>query len=254
MVGKVAAGLIGVGLLLALTQAAALGADDTSPIVRYMRQRVPDVPPIPVPLPQRLPAELPKVDSERATIGEKVGPTRKEKLAARTAINFTGPAGTKVTWQLPDGKFNETDVLTAPTQANFRRGEVYRLKVTSKGDRAFYPTLEVPPAAKESAAYLKRCCVPVAFSAEEFKRAKEGELVVKVVYLPDPEEQDFSTVIAAEELASTRLEPGTDAVAEARRRGTVLAVIRLGNIDLEAGSGIPGCATGRGAVRSAPRK
>src|SRR5204862_6057145 len=45
--------------------------------------------------------------------------------------------------------------------------------------------------------------------------------------------QDCSTVVGAEEVVSTRLEPGADPVAEAQRRGTILAVIRMGNIDLE---------------------
>ncbi len=36
-----------------------------------------------------------------------------------------------------------------------------------------------------------------------------------------------------ETLVSTRLEPGVDPVAEADRRGTILAIVRLGAIDLE---------------------
>jgi hypothetical protein len=36
-----------------------------------------------------------------------------------------------------------------------------------------------------------------------------------------------------DEVVSSRLEPGVDPIAEACRRGSILAIVRLGNIDLE---------------------
>lgn len=75
--------------------------------------------------------------------------------------------------------------------------------------------------------------VPLTFTNEDFEQARAGNLVVKVIYLPDRENQDFATVAGAEELVSTKLEPGADPVAEAQRKGTILAIVRLGNIDLE---------------------
>ena len=49
----------------------------------------------------------------------------------RTSIKFTGPAGMKVTWQLPTGDFNsEASGLTAPKEYNFLQGQVYRLRLT----------------------------------------------------------------------------------------------------------------------------
>ena len=70
----------------------------------------------------------------------------------------------------------------------------------------------------------------IGFTDEDFDQVNAGNMVVKVIYLPSAQFQD---VAAAEEIVSTRLEPGTDPVAEAGRRGTVLAVVRIGNIDLE---------------------
>ena len=75
--------------------------------------------------------------------------------------------------------------------------------------------------------------MPLTFTNEDFDQAVAGNLVVKVIYLPDRDNQDFASVAGAEELVSTRLAPGDDPVAEAQRRGTILAIIRLGNIDLE---------------------
>lgn len=156
----------------------------------------------------------------------------------RSSINFTGPAGMKVTWQLPDGTFNdESTALTAPKEYNFLQGSVYRLRLTSilpdHPGRSFYPTLEIAQANPKSLVFLSHSSVPLTFTADDFAQAKAGNLVVKVVYLPDPINQDFSTVIGAEEVVSTRLEPGADPVAEAQRRGTILAIVRMGNIDLE---------------------
>ena len=144
----------------------------------------------------------------------------------RSSINFTGPAGMKVTWQLPDGTFNdEASALTAPKDYNFLQGSVYRLRLTSilpdHPGKSFYPTLEVAPANPKTLVFLSHSNVPLTFTADDFAQAKAGNLVVKVVYLPDPINQDFSTVPGAEELVSTRLEPGADPVAEAQRRGAI---------------------------------
>ena len=158
---------------------------------------------------------------------------------ARSSIKFTGPAGMKVTWQLPGGGFNdETSGLTAPKEYNFLQGQVYRLRLSqvlpNHPGKSFYPTLEVGAANPKTITFLAHSCVPLTFTNEDFDQAVGGNLVVKVIYLPDRENQDFVTVAGGiEELVSTRLEPGADPVAEAQRRGTILAILRLGNIDLE---------------------
>jgi hypothetical protein len=56
--------------------------------------------------------------------------------------------------------------------------------------------------------------------------------VSKVIYLPDPEFQEMA-LAGVETLVSTRLDPGVDPITEADRRGAILAVIRLGNKDVE---------------------
>jgi hypothetical protein len=156
----------------------------------------------------------------------------------RTSIKFTGPAGMKITWQMPNGGFNdEASGLTAPKEYNFLQGQTYRLRLTQVlpnfPGKSFYPTLQVEAGNPKSLTFLAHSSVPLSFSNDDFEQAKAGNLVVKVIYLPDRENQDFATVAGAEELVSTRLEPGADPVAEAQRKGTILAVVRLGNIDLE---------------------
>jgi hypothetical protein len=156
----------------------------------------------------------------------------------RSSIKFTSPAGMKITWQLPTGGFNdEASGLTAPKEYNFLQGQTYRLRLTQVlpnfPGKSFYPTLEVAPGNPKSLTFLAHSSVPLKFENDDFEQAKAGNLVVKVIYLPDRENQDFASVAGAEELVSTRLEPGADPVAEAQRKGTILAVVRLGNIDLE---------------------
>jgi hypothetical protein len=156
----------------------------------------------------------------------------------RTSIRFTGPAGMKITWQMPNGGFNdEASGLTAPKEYNFMQGQVYRLRLTqilpNFPGRTFYPTLEVVPTNPKTVTFLAHSSVPVTFTNDDFDQVVAGNLVVKVIYLPDPAYQDFVTVAGAEEIVSTRLEPGADPIAEAQRRGSILAIIRLGNIDLE---------------------
>ena len=143
-----------------------------------------------------------------------------------------------VTWQTPGGGFNdESTGLTAPKEYNFLQGQVYRLRLTrilpNHPGKSFYPTLEVASGNPKTVMFLAHSTVPITFTNDDFDHAVAGNVVVKVVYLPDRDNQDFLTIGGAEEVNSTRLEPGLDPVAEAQRKGTVLAIIRLGNIDLE---------------------
>ena len=86
-----------------------------------------------------------------------------------------------------------------------------------------------------------------------------GNFVTKVVYLPDAEYQELA-VAGVETLVSTRLDPGCDPVVEADRRGSILAIIRIGNKDLEspgnggavAAGGFAGAGTATPAGLAAP--
>ena len=75
--------------------------------------------------------------------------------------------------------------------------------------------------------------MPISFTEEDFEQVAAGNFVVKVIYLPDPQFQDLAST-GPDEVVSSRLEPGVDPIAEAHRRGSILLVVRLGNIDLEA--------------------
>jgi len=158
----------------------------------------------------------------------------------RTSVRFLRPEGMKISWYVPSGDGRPTfssAQLDTPGRYNFTQGAIYRLKLSHLPNRpnivALYPTLQVEPAANKTAAFLAHSAVPLVFTDEDFDQVAAGNYLVKVIYLPDPQFQDVAAA-GPDEVVSTRLDPGVDPVAEARRRGSILLVVRLGNIDLEA--------------------
>jgi hypothetical protein len=163
--------------------------------------------------------------------GSPYGPTISNQ---RTSIKFVSPDKARIGW-LVNGSYADTG-LVAPASYNFMQGNIYRLKVSgvpTQPSKVYYPTLEVAPSSLKTITYLSHNSVPVSFTNDDFERVNAGNLVVKVIYLPDPAFQDAAALGGAEEVVSTQLEPGADPIVEATRRGTVLAVIRIGNINLE---------------------
>jgi|GEM_PF-296445 hypothetical protein len=145
------------------------------------------------------------------------------------------PAGLRVYWTTAPGVF-ASEPLICPASMEFPQGAIYRLKLTNipgenREEVALYPTLEVGPATPRTEAFLAHNKIPVQFTLMDFDQVLAGNFVTKVIYLPDEEYQD--AVAAIEELVSTRLEPGQDPIIEADRRGTILAIVRMGNKDLE---------------------
>lgn len=157
----------------------------------------------------------------------------------RTQIRFVRPSGMKVSWftQGPDGKpaFSTTPI-EAPGRYNFPQAAIYRIKLSNIEGRPgleVYPTMEVVPSNPKTEAFLAHSAVPIEFTNEDFKQVSEGNYLVKVIYLPDPQFQDVAGT-GTDEILSTRLEPGADPIQEALRRGSILVVLRMGNVDQEA--------------------
>ncbi len=93
--------------------------------------------------------------------------------------------------------------------------------------------MEVVPCNPKTEAFLAHSAVPIEFTNDDWKQIKEGNYLVKVIYLPDPQFQDVAGT-GTDEIISTRLEPGADPIQEALRRGSILVVLRMGNVDQEA--------------------
>ncbi|HEV3005222.1 MAG TPA: hypothetical protein VGX78_12215 [Pirellulales bacterium] len=155
---------------------------------------------------------------------------------ARSQIIFAGPEGMVVAWEVARGEF-DSEPLICPGRYNFPQGAIYRLKLTNIPGREgveLYPTLEVGAALPRTEAYLAHNAIPLQFTEEDFDQVLSGNFVTKVIYLPDPEYQELA-LAGVETLVSTRLDPGVDPIVEADKRGAILAIVRIGNKDLQVG-------------------
>ena len=152
-------------------------------------------------------------------------------------ILFNKPEGMQVRWDVSGQATFDSTPLVVPGRQNFPVGGIYQLKVTnisltSREGVELYPTLELGPMTPKTQAFLAHNAIPVQFTDEDFEQVLTGNFVTKVIYLPDPEFQQLA-VAGVDTLVSTRLDPGDDPIVEADRRGTIMAIVRLGNKDIE---------------------
>lgn len=152
---------------------------------------------------------------------------------ATSQVRFLGPEGMHVGWQI-QGTFAENQMI-APGRYNFGQAATYRLKLSNIPGReglVVYPSLHVYPTQPTTAAYLEHNALPLRITDEDLDQVETNNFVTKVIYLPDAKYQELA-IAGVEELVSTRLLPGQDPVSEADRRGTIMAVLRMGNMDME---------------------
>ncbi len=165
--------------------------------------------------------------------------------AAQTTAQllFTKPEGMQIRWDVGAvGMFDSTP-LVVPGRNDFTQGGIYRVKLTNIAGREgveLYPTVEVAPSTPRTSAYLAHNAIPIQFSEDDLNQVMAGNFVRKVIYLPDPEFQGLA-LGTPETLVSTRLDVGQDPIKEADRRGAIMAIVRLGNKDIE----LPGAANGQ---------
>jgi uncharacterized repeat protein (TIGR01451 family) len=145
-------------------------------------------------------------------------------------VRFIGPAGSRAV-------FFQGDVggrsFPAPVVVGLRPGYVYRVQLTDLPRHpgvSLYPTVEVrgmvwPPPGLN----LANFAVPIVLTDEDVTRILSGSFITKVIYLECPAvaapvltepDQPIETEI--------RPGPGRDPVAEARARGRVLLIVRVG--------------------------
>ena len=90
--------------------------------------------------------------------------------------------------------------------------------------------------------------MPFQLTDEDLDQVDSNNFVTKVIYLPSPAHQELA-IAGVETLVSTRLDPGVDPIAEADRRGTIMMVVRIGNMDMETPSSM-GLARGHGVQQA----
>ena len=157
-------------------------------------------------------------------------------------VLFNQPQSMKILYDVAGDSTFTSDPLVVPGRLEFAQGGIFRLKLTDIQGREgveLYPTIEVGTASYRTAAYLAHNAIAIQFTEEDLDQALSSNFVTKVIYLPDPEFQG-DAISGIDTLVSTRLEPGLDPIVEADRRGSILAIIRLGNKDIEMSSAYAG--------------
>jgi hypothetical protein len=156
--------------------------------------------------------------------------------APTVQVMFLRPEGMEIRqFDIAMGRFQETPVFV-PALHDFPQSQIYRLKLSNipgrEGAQDIYPTLEIGPTTPRTEAYLAHNAIPIQFTEEDFDQVYSGNFVTKVIYLPDPEFQELA-MAGIETLVSTRLDPGEDPIVEADRRGSIMAIMRIGNKNIE---------------------
>ena len=152
-----------------------------------------------------------------------------------THVHFLGVEGLAIRYhdQVP-GTFDSAPLI-CPALHNFQQGAIYRLKLSNipgHPGKELFPTFEVAPVNAQTQEFLAHSAVPVEFTDCDFEHVFAGNFVTKAVYyFPYPEFQG-TAMSGVATLNSRQLQPGVDPIIEASKRGSILAVIRMGNRDL----------------------
>ena len=165
-------------------------------------------------------------------------------------VTFGRPEGMQVRYDVGGGGMFDSEPLIVPARQNFPQGGLFRIKLTNIPGREgveLYPTIELAYANPRTGAYLAHNSIPIQFDEEDFDQVVTGNFVTKVIYLPDPDFQG-PALAGIDTLVNTRLDPGVDPIVEADRRGSILAIIRLGDKDIE----MPGTGAMGGGMMSPP--
>jgi hypothetical protein len=180
----------------------------------------------------------PMVDGPGPAVMQAMAAAPAETFATQTTqVRFLRPEGMSIGWKVGDAYAN--DQLTVPAaRYNFVQGATYRLKFTDIPGRpqipALYPTLQIAPTTPATDGYLSHNSIPIEITDADLDQVESNNFVTKVIFLPDPKFQDHA-IAGVRILVSHDLRPGEDPVKEAARRGTIMAVLRMGNMDLEMG-------------------
>jgi len=179
---------------------------------------------------RRQPPPIPRENVQ--TLPEKV-----QTLPETVQVFFAEPKGMLVyVGAARNGPF-DGEPAVCPKRLSLQPGRTHWLKLASIPTHSgveLYPSLEILPAPPDSVndLYLKHSCIPVHFVGNDFERALSGELVIKSIEVPWPDEPGrVPPQDRADRPTNVEGHDEEQARAEAVRRRLLLAVVRMGNID-----------------------
>jgi hypothetical protein len=119
--------------------------------------------------------------------------------------------------------------VVCPTICTLSDGATYRLRIDNLPNRSgveLFPILEIKPITPQTETLLVDKVIPVFFEKDAVARVMAGKSVTNVVYLPDQQPLG-TTLVGLETLTNSRMDTETDPIAEADRRGRILAIVRI---------------------------
>ena len=149
-------------------------------------------------------------------------------------LAFTSPEAMTVNWDIARPGAFDSEPLIVPGRYAFPQGTICRFKLSNipgHPDLEVYPTVEIANLTPRTETIAMQVAVAVRLTQEDFDQVQSGIFVTKVVYLPDPEFQNQAETIRYATMVGTKLAPNVDPIIEADRRGSILAIIRIGNQD-----------------------
>lgn len=143
-------------------------------------------------------------------------------------LQFTAPAGLRVT-AYPGGPTGAE--YPVPVTLGLRPGYVYRVKLTGipgHPDLALYPTMEVRGSLfMPQAIQVAKHPAPFTLTEDDVAHAVSGALVTKVIYLENPDSA-MPNASQPNQPLEINVSPAADPLEEARLRGRLMLVIRMG--------------------------
>jgi uncharacterized repeat protein (TIGR01451 family) len=143
-------------------------------------------------------------------------------------VRFTGPTGMRAFFfqgRAPARRFN------APVSVGMRPGYCYRVRLTNLPGLpglSLYPSIEVYGSLLVTAK-LRAVDHPaqVTLTEDDIEAARRGNLITKIVYLENP---DVAEPVASKpgEILEATMPRTTDLIAEAKSRGRLMLVVRIG--------------------------
>lgn len=126
---------------------------------------------------------------------------------------------------------SEEVTLRTPVRIERTTGSVSRFRLygmPARGDAELYMTIELAERVPETNAFISHNAIPIKVTDEDIDHVLAGNMLTRVIYLPN-DRHASQALAGVESLVITRLDSDVNAMTEARRRGSVLAVLRMGN-------------------------
>ncbi len=144
-------------------------------------------------------------------------------------VAFLGPPGATVVRSTKKPDVFDSKPVTCPTICTLSDGATYHLKINSLPNRPgieLFPTLEIKSVTPRTKTLLTTNAIPVSFEKDAIAQVVAGKAVTNAIYLPDTQSQWMGSV-GIETLTNSRMAPEKDPIAEADRRGTILAIVQI---------------------------